>query len=167
MICTLCGNTCSSCSADASNCFTCNAGYLSLSGKCYATCPSGYEANYSSNSCTAIKVVSNNYYPASITVGVLLLMVILSKFLHQVTNVIGNFVGFVSLGCFFSTLVMIYNCIIDETLPARLLATVTATQKTLLTISIAAAATSVFIGTAFIIYLCCKLDCDAGLQLWR
>jgi len=94
-------------------------------------------------------------------------MVILSKFLHPVSNVIGNFAGFISLGCFFSTLIMIYNCIIDETLPARLLATVTATQKTLLIISIAAASTSAILGTVFVIYLCCNLDCDAGLALWR
>jgi hypothetical protein len=42
MICTQCGNICSSCSTDASFCFTCNTGYLTLSGKCYVTCPSGY-----------------------------------------------------------------------------------------------------------------------------
>jgi hypothetical protein len=71
------------------------------------------------------------------------------------------------LVCFFSTLVMINNCIIDETLPTRLLVSVTATQKTLVIISVAAAVTSVFLGTCFIIYLCCNLQCDAGLALWR
>ena len=98
--------------------------------------------------------------------GVLLVLVVLSKFLHTVTEIIGNFVSFVSLGCFFTTIVMIYNCIIDETLPTRLLAAVT-TQQTLVTLSIAAASTSVCVGTAFIIYLCCHLNCDAGLALWR
>jgi len=167
MICTQCGNTCSSCSTDASFCFSCNSGYLSLSGKCYISCPSGYEANYISNSCTAIKTVGMNYYPSSIAVGSILLLVGLSKLLHSVTDLIGNSLALVSLGCFASTSVLIFECLSDQTLPSRLLMTISVKQSTLVILSIAIVGASIFLGTIFIIYLCCRLKSDAGLVLWR
>ena len=167
MTCTQCGNTCSACSADASYCTYCNSGYLILSGKCYSACPSGYNANYTSSSCIATKVVAPNYYPCSIAVGVTLLMAGLSKLLHPVTDFVGNSLAMVSLGCIASGFVLLLGCLTDQTLPARLLMTVSVNQSILVILSIGAIGVSVALGLTFVIYLCCKLNGDAGLTLWR
>ena len=91
----------------------------------------------------------------------------LSKLLHPVTDFVGNSLAMVSLGCIASGFVLLLGCLTDQTLPARLLMTVSVNQSILVILSIGTIGVSVALGLTFVIYLCCKLNGDAGLTLWR
>jgi len=109
LTCSKCGGTCSTCNTDGSYCFNCNSGYLSLSGKCYVTCPSGYSSDYASGTCKAIKTLNIIYYPFSILLSLVFLIVGYSKWKFPQTDLIGNVTALLGLAFFFSVTVLTFN----------------------------------------------------------
>lgn len=168
--CSQCGASCSTCNSGGNYCFTCSSGYLMLSGTCYTSCPSGYSSDYSTNTCVLIKVLNLVYYPFTIGLGILMVIIAYSKFKFVHSDAIGNLTALIGLASIFSLIVLIFPTY--SSYSTRLLtdagsSVASSTLTLLLGMGIAILGASLLLGLIFNVVIYKKFEKDNGLKLWK
>lgn len=184
MLCSKCGNECLNCNAEATYCYSCASSYLSLQGKCYSSCPAGYDPDYAGGSCKKQKQVTLVYAPVSLAAGGLLIIVVVAKWLHPISDFVGNAAALTSIAAMVSACLLTAQVQQDDTLiaearlltcteepiidalKARILA-INADHTTVFIVLLTALLSSLVVGTVYVSWFCCRLYSDPGLKLWR
>lgn len=184
MLCSKCGNQCLNCNVEATYCYSCASSYFSLQGKCYSSCPAGYNPDYATGSCKKQKQITLVYAPVSLAAGSFLIIVAVSKFLHPISDFVGNAAALTTIAAMVSAVLLTAQVQQDETLiaEARLLTSIeepilenfstrllaiSADKTTALIALLASLLASLVVGTVYVAWFCCRLYSDPGLKLWR